>query len=135
MEIFFFSSFVVLVIATIFFGDFQRRRKLASMSAVKVGVEYPNNHHVFGVGYYHATSQLWFPHPWNEYREGRGYFWGGIWNPVPDQRMVAKSIPLASEVERVNQAWRKADPDRTRQFWVAVEQEGFGTAIRRSEGS
>jgi hypothetical protein len=88
-----------------------------------------------GVGYYHAASLRWFPHPWNEYREGRGYYWNGIWNSTPDQRMVQKSTPPVSEVERVNQEWRKADPDRTRQFWEIVDREGFGTAIRRSEGS
>ncbi|HXI69706.1 MAG TPA: hypothetical protein VNN22_05040 [Verrucomicrobiae bacterium] len=128
-------AIIIVGISIAVFSDFQRRRKLASMTVVKPGTEYPNNHHVLGVGYYHAASQLWFSHPWNEYREDRGYYWGGTWNPTPDQRMVSKSIPLTSEVERVNQAWRKADPDRVRRFWVAVEQEGFGTAIRRSEGS
>ena len=112
-----------------------RQRKLAKMSVVQPGVEYPNNHHVMGVGYYHVASQRWFPHPWNEYRENRGYYWNGTWNMTPDQRMVLKSPALVSEVERVNQAWRKADPDRSRRFWETVEHEGFGTAIRRSEGS
>jgi hypothetical protein len=54
---------------------------------------------------------------------------------MPDQKMVSKSMPSSSEVERVNQEWRKADPDSARRFWAAVEREGFGTAIRRSEGS
>jgi hypothetical protein len=128
-------AIIIFAVVIGFFSQFQRRRKLASMSAVKPGIEYPNNHHVLGVGYYHAVSQLWFPHPWNEYREDRGYYWNGIWNQTPDQRMVSKSISVASEVERVNQEWRKADPDRARRFWATVEHEGFGTAIRRSEGS
>src|SRR6267154_2747389 len=72
-------------------------RRLASMSAVNAGVEYPNNHHVLGVGYYHAASQRWFPQPWNEYREGRGYYWNGNWNSTPDQRMVLKSTPPLAE--------------------------------------
>jgi hypothetical protein len=130
-----FAIIVILGVSIAVFSESQRSRKLASMSVVKPGIEYPNNHHVLGVGYYHAASQLWFPHPWNEYREDRGYFWDGTWNSTPDQRMVLKSIPLVSEIERVNQEWRKADPDSARRFWVAVEQEGFGTAIRRSEGS
>jgi len=134
MEFIFFAV-IILVVLFGLFTESQRRRKLASMSVVKPGVEYPNNHHVLGVGYYHAASQLWFPHPWNEFREDRGYYWNGVWNRMPDQRMVSKSVPLTSEVERVNQEWRKADPDRARRFWAAVEQEGFGTAIRRSEGS
>jgi hypothetical protein len=110
-------------------------RKYARMSIVQPGVKYPNNHHVIGVGYYHATDQRWLPLPWNEYREGRGYYWDGIWHTEPDQRMVQTSTPSPSEVERVNHAWRNANPDRTRQFWETVEREGFGTAIRRSEGS
>ena len=130
--------FILFVCAIFTVGIFEskiRRRKLAAMTVVNPGVEYPNNHHVMGVGYYHAASEKWFPNPWNEYREGRGYFWNGIWNTMPDQRMVLKSTPSTSEVERVNQEWRKADPDVSRRFWDTVEHQGFGTAIRRSEGS
>jgi hypothetical protein len=112
-----------------------RARKLARMSVVRPGIEYPNNHHVLGVGYYHAAALTWFSQPWNEYREGRGYYWDGAWNAAPDQRMVLKSLPSSAEVERVNREWRKANPGRTRRFWETVEREGFGTAIRRSEGS
>jgi hypothetical protein len=126
---------IILFVLFVVFSSVSRRRKFAALSVVKPGVEYPNNHHVLGVGYYHAASQTWFPHPWNEYREDRGYYWNGTWNTTPDQRMVLKSPPHLSEVERVNQEWRKADPDRTRKFWETVEHEGFGTAIRRSEGS
>lgn len=134
----FWIMFILLWCALVFGAFFEsrrRRRKLAAMTVVNPGVEYPNNHHVMGVGYYHAASQQWFPHPWNEYREGRGYFWNGIWNTTPDQRMVLISTPSTSEVERVNQEWRKADPDVSRRFWDTVEHQGFGTAIRRSEGS
>ena len=113
----------------------RRQRKYASQCAVKPELEYPNNHHVLGVGYYHAASGKWFPHPWNEYREGRGYYWDGQWQDQPDQRQVQKSRPAVEEVPRVNAAWRQADPDRARQFWAQVEHEGFGTAIKRSEGS
>ena len=126
---------IIVVVCLALFSSISRRRKFAGMSVVKPGVEYPNNHHVMGVGYYHAVSQRWFPHPWNEYRENRGYYWNGTWNATADQRMVLKSPALVSEVERVNQEWRKADPDRSRRFWETVEHEGFGTAIRRSEGS
>src|SRR6516225_9695231 len=117
-----------IVILIVCFGILNvvfRRRKFAKMSAVNTGVEYHNNDHIMGVGYYHASSQRWYPHPWNEYREGRGYYWNGMWNPTPDQRMVLKSTPPDSEVERVNQEWRKADPDRTLRFWETVEHEGF----------
>jgi hypothetical protein len=126
---------VGLVIGLVILSAVLRQRKFARMSAVNPGVEYPNNHHVMGVGYYHAGTQRWFPHPWNEYREDRGYYWNGAWKATPDQSMVLKSTPPASEVDRVNQEWRKADPDLSQRFWETVEREGFGTAIRRSEGS
>src|SRR5215471_5866818 len=128
-------AIVIVAICLPMLSKVFRRRKFAEMSVVNPAVEYPNNHHVMGVGYYHAASQMWFPHPWNEYREGRGYYWNGTWNAIPDQRIVLKSTPIASEVQRVNEEWRRADPDRTQRFWETVEHEGFGTAIRRSEGS
>ena len=126
---------VIAFICIVVFSNVAHRRKFARRSVVKQGVDYPNNHHVMGVGYYHAASQRWFPHPWNEYREDRGYYWNGTWNTAPDERMVLKSQPDLNEVQRVNQEWRSADPDRARKFWETVEHEGFGTAIRRSEGS
>jgi len=49
--------------------------------------------------------------------------------------MVPKSTPPAEEVARVNEEWRKADPSRAGSFWETVDREGFGTAIKRSEGS
>ena len=135
-----FPIILILILVCVFvcavsFTNLARRRKLAAMSVVSPGVEYPNNHHVLGVGYYHAASEKWFTHPWNEYRESRGYYWDGFWNTDPDQRMVLKSTPPASEVARVNQAWRDNDPDSAQRFWDTVDHEGFGTAIRRSEGS
>jgi hypothetical protein len=130
-----FPSIIIVVVALLVLNQVFRQHKYDKVSVVSFGVEYPNNFHVMGVGYYHAASQKWFPQPWNEYREGRGYYWEGMWHPSPDQRMTQKSTPPQSEVDRVNWEWRKADPDRSRQFWETVEREGFGTAIRRSEGS
>ena len=135
MFIYIFIAFVLFVIVTNIVSESGRRRKLASMRVVNYGAEYPNNFHVLGVGYYHAASQRWFRNAWNEYREDRGYFWNGEWNDLPDQRMVAVSKPEPSEVERVNIEWRNADPIRSKKFWDVVEYAGFGTAIRRSEGS
>lgn len=128
-------AFFLALIGLFILGLVQDARKYANVSVVQAGVEYPNNHHVMGVGYYHAASGMWFSHPWNEYREDQGYYWDGGWHAEPDQRMVLKSLPVQVEVERVNREWRKADPDRMRRFWQVVEREGFGTAIRRSEGS
>lgn len=130
-----FFTIIILIIVVAVASEITRRKRIASSTAVEAGREYPNNYHVLGVGYYHAASKLWFPFAWNEYREGRGYYWDGNWSAIPDLRLVLKSTPSTEEVERVNQAWRKADPDRSQQFWNAVERDGFGIAIRRSEGS
>ena len=125
----------VLVAALVSYAQRLEKNRLAGMAVVKHGVEYPNNYHVLGVGFYHAASQVWYPYAWNEYREDRGYYWNRDWHPVPDQRMVSKSMPLPGEVDRVNEVWRKAGPSQAESFWNTVEREGFGTAIRRSEGS
>lgn len=133
MEIF--LAIVVFVLIGFAASEILRRRKFDKMQIVSRDVEYPNNHHVIGVGYYHANAQQWFPHPWNEYREGRGYYWAGAWHATPDQQVTLKSVPPAAEIDRVNQEWRNADPDRAKRFWDTVEHQGFGTAIRRSERS
>lgn len=115
--------------------EHKHSHRFDSLVVVRQGVAYPNNFHVLGVGYYHAPSHRWYAHPWNEFREGRGYYWEGQWHDEPDQRMVASSEPDPQEIPRVNKAWRKADPEQAERFWNTVDREGFGTAIRRSEGS
>src|ERR1044071_6753606 len=109
MEIIIPIALVVIVVIAIC-SNILRQRKFAIMTIVSAGVEYPNNHHVMGVGYYHAAGLRWYPYPWNEYREDRGYYWDGAWHATPDQRMVPTSAPSTSEVDRVNQEWRNADP-------------------------
>ena len=130
-----FFLFLIVGFAIAVIAGVMHRSKFAKMVVVRSGVEYPNNHHVLGVGYYHAAARCWYPHPWNEFRETQGYYWDGTWHQNPDQRMVLKSAPSESEINRVNQEWRNADPDRMQRFWNTVERQGFGTALRRSEGS
>ncbi len=88
-----------------------------------------------GVGYYDAGYRRWFPYMWNEFRESQGYFWAGIWQPAPDQRCVAESLPEPEEITRVNTLWNKADPGRHANFQEVVERFGFGIADGRKEGS
>jgi hypothetical protein len=130
-----FALFAIFVVSSAVIAHFFRHRKFSAMTVVTEGVEYPNNHHVFGVGYYHATDRRWNLHPWNEFREGQGFYWDGVWRERPDQRQVAASIPDPAEIVRVNEAWRKADPDKMKAFWSTVDRFGFGTAVNRSEGS
>lgn len=101
----------------------------------KEGVEYRNNHHILGVGYYHAPAHRWHLHPWNEYREDRGYYWSGEWHEEPDQRPTTPTLPSAAEIKRVNVEWRRADPDKMQLFWGRVDRFGFGGATDRQEGS
>ncbi|WP_133795420.1 hypothetical protein [Prosthecobacter fusiformis] len=127
---------MILIPVSVWLTEVYRRRwKYANQMGVREGTEYPNNHHLLGVGYFHAAAGVWFVHPWNEFREGLGFFWEGEWHPEPDLRQVLPSLPAAGEVERANAAWRKADPDRMAQFWGRVERGGFGTAVERREGS
>lgn len=135
---FFTGVVVVSIILTIAFGlwnEYQRSARREATEVVKVGVEYPNNHHVLGVGYYHATSGGWHTFPWNEFREGSGYFWDGKWHPEPDTRQVLSSVPTPLEVVRVNKEWRLADANNAGEFWKDVERGGFGYALGRTRGS
>ena len=110
-------------------------RRLSKLTVVEPLRHYVNNHHVLGVGYYHATHQRWHPTPWNEFREGKGYYWDGEWHESPDDRQMASSVPNPAELTRVNEAWRQARPRRTSEFWDEVDRFGFGTAIGRRTGS
>lgn len=128
-ELVFFICFIS-VIGFAVTQSYWKKRKYAKRFIVHAGVEYPNNFHVLGVGYYHAADGCWYRVPWNEYREERGYFWQGEWRSGPDRRMVERSVPRATEVERVNAEWRAADPDDMARFWSRVETGGFGAALR-----
>ena len=126
---------IVLLMIVHTFKDIDRRKKLAAATIVRPGVEYPNNHHVLGVGYYHAAPGRWHVHPWNEFRESMGYYWDGEWHPEPDQRQVTASVPSLDEIHLTNHRWRMAGPDESVLFWRDVERNGFGTAIGRRQGS
>ncbi len=130
--------FLAFFLSAVAFALWQERQKSARREAtvvVKEGLEYPNNHHVLGVGYYHAASGAWHPFAWNEFREAKGYFWDGKWHPEPDPRQVPPSIPHPSEVDRVNKEWRHADAHNASEFWSDVERGGFGYALGRTKGS
>jgi hypothetical protein len=108
---------------------------MAPFRAVNKDHKYANNHRVIEAGYYHATSGMWHERPWNEYREGQGYYWDGGWHAEPDQRQVASSTPQPGEVERVNALWFAADPERLRKYNEEVERSGFGDSTGRTSGS
>lgn len=109
--------------------------RLPLKTTVSPGQTYPNNHHVPGVGFYHAGGSRWCALPWNLYEEERGYYWDGEWHAEPDRREITASEPSMEEITRVNEAWRNAGPVRSSGFWSDVERFGFGTAMNRREGS
>ncbi|HEX2748461.1 MAG TPA: hypothetical protein VHM91_10715, partial [Verrucomicrobiales bacterium] len=97
-------------------------------------LKYPNNHHVPGVGYYHAEHRRWFPLPWNELREAKGYYHGGTWHPepapAPDPGMT---FPEEEHVLEVNLQWRRANPEKMDRILDDVERRGFGQAVESIE--
>lgn len=52
-----------------------------------------NNTYVAGRGYYHAPYHAWYEYPYNYYRPGYGYYYGGLWNPARNESTVVYSKP------------------------------------------
>ena len=102
-------------------------------------VRYPDNHHVPGVGYYHAAFGRWYPLPWNEFREGKGFYYGGEWHADPAPATPEMTVPDAEHIHEVNLRWRQACPEKMGGIWDDVERNGFGQAVEsiesRSRGS
>ena len=66
---------------------------------------YTNNHHVPGLGYYHAPFRAWYLLPYNHYDPGTSrYFYGGQWGPAPYESVVNISPPSAEALQRMRAA-------------------------------
>jgi hypothetical protein len=124
-------GFILLVISL----HIARARAQQAVTIVWSDVSYPNNHFVDGAGYYHAAYHRWFPHPWNEFREGQGYYWNGDWHLDPDQTFANDSRPGTEEIQRVNALWCASNPSRHRAYLKAVKRFGFGISEGRREGA
>lgn len=74
---------------------------------------YSNDDYVAGVGYYHAPYHAWFPHPFNYYDAGRGYFAGGLWQPAPWPIPVTQSMPTTAAVAAALAAQRQQQQQQT----------------------
>jgi hypothetical protein len=80
---------------------------------------YTNNHHLPGVGYYHAPFRAWYASRYNQFDpKTQRYFQGGAWLPTPHQTITNLSSPLP-EVAKQAQA-RRTDVPRS----------GFGSTSR-----
>jgi hypothetical protein len=124
--------FVLLALVTLF-HYFQNKAQDA-ICIVQADTFYQNNHHVEGVGYYHAGGHRWFEHPWNEFREGLGYYWYGTWHTEPAPQGCVSSKPEPKEASRVNSMWCAQNPERQKRYVKAVRLFGFGLAEGRREG-
>ena len=130
-------SLVLPFICIILFLEYRQytfRKRLSKKSVIKSNIEYPNNHHLPGVGYFHASSARWHACAWNEYQEGRGYYWDGEWHTTPDQRQCSSAVPSNDEVARLNKAWREARISNRSLIEDDIERGGFGTSPYRAHG-
>ena len=90
--------------------------RLGTVSADNV---YTNNHHLPGVGYYHAPFRAWYPQPYNHFNpQTQRYFYGGQWAATPHQSITNLSEPTP-EVARQAQAQR-----------TDIQRSGFGSTSR-----
>ncbi len=55
-----------------------------------------NNTYVAGQGYWHAPYHSWYPYPYNYYRPGFGYYYGGSYYDHPEVSSIHASTPLRS---------------------------------------
>ena len=65
-----------------------------------------NNFHLEGVGYYHAESRDFFPHPYGFEKDGK-YFVNGLWQATPGSGNVADSRPSPEALKKVEAALEK----------------------------
>ena len=61
----------------------EERKEDEPPPVVNADTAYPNNHFLPGAGYYHAPYRGWFPRPFNDRDEARGWYRGGAWRPTP----------------------------------------------------
>src|SRR5580698_8030992 len=91
------SSAVTLVISGALLAgcDNQSTRNTGDWSS---GTNAPitNNTYVAGHGYWHAPYHSWYPYPYNYYRPGFGYYYGGSYFDHPDLSPIHISSPLRS---------------------------------------
>jgi len=89
---------------------------------LSTGTTYTNNHHVRGVGYYHAPFHAWYPYPYNTYDPVRGYYYGGQWNAYPALPGVTASQPTEHAVSQAKAGHQT--------HMAATRRGGFGSSSR-----
>jgi len=89
---------------------------------------YPNNHHVPGVGYYHAPYHAWYPFPFNYHDPARGYYAGGLWQLAPLALALTRSQPSASAVAAAVAAQRAREQQDQSLFGRSSGGSSFGSS-------
>lgn len=88
--------------------------------------DYSNNEYFPGIGYYHAPYHAWYPHPYNYYEPGRGYYAGGLWQALPWALAFSQSRPngdavaaalAAQRAYREQQQQQQQQQSRSSGFW------------------
>ncbi len=73
-----------------------------SSSEISSSAVFTNNHHVPGVGYYHAPFRAWFSLPYNYYEpRSSQYYYGGQWGATPHESVVNLSSPNLEAIRQV----------------------------------
>lgn len=100
-------------------------RAASLMPPVSDQMTYTNNHHVPGVGYYHAPYHAWYPIPFNFHSPDRGYYHGDRWTAQPNQAGLTASrpTPQAAQAARAEQGMRST-----------AQRGGFGSSLFRGGG-
>ncbi len=87
-----------------------------------LSVVYTNNHHIPGLGYYHAPFRAWYSLPYNHYDPGTArYYYGGQWGPSPYESVVNISPPTADALQQLRSAQG-----------TSVRRGGFGSTGRHT---
>ena len=94
-----------------------------SPAAVASANVYTNDHHVAGLGYYHAPFRAWYPEPYNRFDPQTGrYYAGGEWRTAPYASITNLSSPNSEAV----MAAQALQPARTGSTFI--RRGGFGSS-------
>lgn len=95
-----------------------------------------NNTYVAGQGYWHAPYHAWYPYPYNYFRPGFGYYYGGRYYDHPDLNPIGASTPrsFTSSGTRVGSGYTGAGSSESSSggSHSSVARGGFGGSAHSS---
>jgi hypothetical protein len=87
------SAHVALVISGAILTGCSRSPRDWDSDPVETSEVLTNNTYVSGHGYYHAPYRAFYPHPYDFYFPGRGYYHGGTYSAMPERSTITSSSP------------------------------------------